>query len=68
MLDLRFYLFIYLFICVFCLFRAPLPAYGGSQATGLIGAVAACLHQSHSSASSKLNLQPAPELTEMLDL
>ena len=25
-------------------------AYGGSQATGLIGAIAACLHHSHSNA------------------
>ena len=38
-----FYLFIYLFL-VFCLFRAVHAAYGGSQATGLIGAVAASLH------------------------
>ena len=33
-------------------------AYGGSQARGLIGAVAAGLHHSHSNARSKLNLPP----------
>ena len=35
----------YLFIFVFCLFRAALSAYGGSQARGLIGDVATSLHQ-----------------------
>ena len=37
-------LFIYLF---FGLFRAAPVAYGGSQVSGLIGAVATGLHQSH---------------------
>ena len=37
-------------------------AYGGSQARGLIGAVAAGLHQSHSNARSELHLQPTPQL------
>ena len=31
-------------------------AYGGSQARGRIGAIAAGLHQSHSNAGSKLRL------------
>ena len=35
------YLFIYLFICLFVFCRAAPVAYGGSQAGGLIGAVAA---------------------------
>ena len=40
---------IFLFVClVFCLFRVAAAAYGGSQARGLIGAVAAGLRQSHS--------------------
>ena len=46
----------------FCLLRATLTAYGGFQARGLIGAVAAGLHHSHSNAGSKLRLQPTPQL------
>ena len=42
-------------------------AYGGSQARGLIGAVAASLHQSHSNAGSKPSLQPTPQLRAMPD-
>ena len=38
-------------------------AYGGSQARGLIRAVAAGLHQSHSNVGSKPRLQPTPQLT-----
>ena len=57
-------------LCFFCLFffRAPLLAYGGSQARGGIGAVAASLHHSHSNARSELNLRPTPQLMAMLDL
>ena len=36
-----------------CLLRATPMAYGGSQARGLIGAVAAGLHHSHSNARSE---------------
>ena len=36
----------------FCLFRASPLAYGGSQAKGLIRAVASSLHHSHSNAGS----------------
>ena len=36
----------------FCLFRTAPEAYGGSQAKGRIGAVAAGLHHSHSNAGS----------------
>ena len=46
-------------------FRATLAAYGGSQSSGLIGAVAAGLRQSHSNARSELHLQPTPQLTAM---
>ena len=57
------------FVCV-CLFAfsmaAPL-AYRGSQARGLIGAVATSLHQSHSNAGSEPRLQPTPQLTAMPD-
>ena len=54
-----------LFVCFvlsFCLFRATPAVYGGSQARGLIEAVAASLHHSHSNARSKLRLQPTPQL------
>ena len=48
---------VFLSVCVcfslFCLFRAVLAAYGGSQARGLIGAVAASLHQSYSNARAQ---------------
>ena len=44
------------FIFVFCLFKASHTACEGSQARGLIGAVAAGLHQSHSNARSELCL------------
>ena len=39
-------------VCLFAFSRAAPTAYGGSQARGLIGAVAASLHQSHSNAGS----------------
>ena len=41
---------------------APSP-YGGSQARGLIGAVASDLRQGHSNAGSEPCLQPTPQLT-----
>ena len=43
-------------------FRAAPVAYGGSQARGLIRAVAASLRQSHSNARSELPLWPTPQL------
>ena len=46
----------------FLLFRAVLMAYGGSQASGLIRAVAAGLHQSHSSTGPEPHLQATPQL------
>ena len=45
-----------IFFLFFCLFRAVPTAYGDSQARGLIGAVVATLHHSHSSAGSELRL------------
>ena len=62
----HFYLFIYLF-GLFAFSRADPMAYGGSQARGLIGAVATGLRQSHSNAGSKPHLQPIPQLTATLD-
>ena len=55
-------LFIY-----FRLLRATPGAYGGSQARGPIGAVAAVLHHSHSTARYELQLQPTPQLTAIPD-
>jgi len=46
--------FFFFFFLVFS--RAAPAAYGGSQARGLIGAVAAGLRQSHSNTGSKLRL------------
>jgi len=42
-------------------------AYGGSQARGLIRAIAAGLHHSHSNARSEPCLPPTPQITAMLD-
>ena len=47
--------------------RATPMAFGGSQARGLIGAVAARLCHSHSNARSELRLQPTPKLTAIPD-
>ena len=56
------------FFFVFLLFLWAAPAaYGGSQARGLIGAVATGLRQSHSNEGSELRLQPTPQLTAMTD-
>ena len=41
-----FFSFLFFFFCLFYLIRAAPTAYGGSQAMGLIGAVAARLHHS----------------------
>ena len=50
----------FFFFCLF--FRAAPAAYGGSQARGRIGAVAAGLYHSHSNARSKPCLQPTLQL------
>ena len=61
--------FVFVLFCFlpFCPFRAAPAAYGGSQARGLIGAVAASLRQSHSNARFELNLRPTPQLTATPD-
>ena len=53
---------VFCFCFCFLLFRAPLVAYGGSQARGKIGAIAASLQHSSSNAGSELRLQPTPQL------
>ena len=49
------------------LFRATPVSHGGSQARGLIGAVAAGLYHGHSNMGSKPHLQPMPQLTPTSD-
>ena len=46
----------------FLLFSATPVRHGGSQARGLIRAVAAGLHHSHGKAGSEQCLQPTPQL------
>ena len=51
-------LLLFCFVFCFLLFRAKPAAYGGFFPRGLIGAVAAGLHCSHSIIRSELHLQP----------
>ena len=53
-----------LLLFLFCLLSFE-ETYGGSQARGLIGAVAAGLRHSHSNARSEPHVQPTPQLTAM---
>ena len=57
----------FFFFGLFAFSRASPVAYGGSQARGLIGAVATGLCQSHSNAGSEPSLRPTPQLTATLD-
>ena len=62
----------FLFVCflafwLFAFSKAAPMAYGGTQARGLIGAVAADLPQSHSSVGSEPRLRPTPQLTATPD-
>ena len=61
------FLFLFIYFFAFCLLRAAPATYGGSQAGGLIGVVAASLHHSHSNAGSEPYLRPTPELMAMPD-
>ena len=61
------FLFCFVFF-VFLPFSGAAPAaYGGSQARGLIGAVAAGLRQSHRNARSEPRLRSTPQLMAMPD-
>ena len=57
-----FFFFFFFWSFVFCLFRATLAAYGGSQARGRVGPTAAGLHYSHRNTRSKPCLRPTPQL------
>ena len=59
---MSFCLFFAVVVVVAISWAAP-AAYGGSQARGQIGAVAAGLLQSHSNARSEPRLRPTPQLT-----
>ena len=48
------------FFFFFAISRATPTVYGGSQARGRIGAIAAGLWQSHSNVGSELHLRPTP--------
>ena len=63
------YLFLsfFFFFCLFAFSRAAPAAYGGSQARGVIRAVATGLHQSHSNMGSEPRLWSTPQLMAMLD-
>ena len=56
------FVFVVVVVVVAISWAAP-EAYGGSQARGRTGAIAASLCQSHSDAGSKPHLQPPPQLT-----
>ena len=47
------FFFFFFFFCLFAISWATPAAYGGSQARGLIGAVAVSLHRSHSNVGSE---------------
>ena len=57
---------VFFFFCLFAFSRGAPTVYGGSQARGLIRAVAASLHHSHSNAGSEPCLRPTPWLTATL--
>ena len=56
------FFFFFFFLVLFGISWAAPVAYGGSQARGLIRAVAAGLRQSHSSVGSEPHLRPTPQL------
>ena len=58
--------FRHFFFVFLSLWGAP-EACGGSQARGLIGAVAASLHHGRSNARSELPLRPTPQLAATPD-
>ena len=57
----------FFFFFSFCPFRTTSTAYGGSQASSQIGAVATGQHHRHNNTGSKVHLQPTPQLKAMSD-
>ena len=66
-IPVRFILFYFIYFCLFAISWAAPMAYWGSQARGLIRAVAAGLRQSHSNAGFEPRLRPTPQLTATSD-
>ena len=62
----RSFFFLFFFFFVVCLLRAVPAAYGGSQATGLIGNVAVGLHHSSQQCRILNPLSEARDLTHNL--
>ena len=62
-----FFFFFFFFFGLFAISWAAPTAYGGSQARGRIGAIAAGLHHSHSNSGFEPRLQPTPQLTATPD-
>ena len=62
-----FFFFVVVVVDIIAISWAAPAAYGGSQARGLIKAVATGLHHSHSNVGSEPRLQSTPQLTEMPD-
>ena len=60
-------IFLFLLLFIYLFFTATPMAKGGSQAMGLIGAIAASLHQNDRNARSELRLRPTPQLTAAPD-
>ena len=67
LMDASLFFFFFFLFCLFAFSRAAPSAHGGSQAGGLIGAVAASLCQSHSNEGSEPSLQPTPQHTATPD-
>ena len=65
-LDYLMRIMLFLFF-IFVFSRAAPTAYGHSQGRGLIGAVDAGLHQSHSNSGCEPPLKPTPQLMAMPD-
>ena len=59
--GLIFYFYLFIYFLAFLGLHLWHMEDGGSQARGLIRAVAAGLHQSHSNVGSEPHLQPAPQ-------
>ena len=61
------FFFVVVVVVVVAISWAAPAAYGGSQARGLIRAIATGLRQSHSNAGSEPRLQPTTQLTATPD-
>ena len=65
--EVMLFVFFAFFFCLFAISWAAPATYGGSQARGLIRAVDASLHQSHSSVGSEPHLWVTPQFTATPD-